>query len=374
MSGDNFVDPENLSRPGRSQAEESGRTVAEAVERALAALGMSRGDVEVEVLDEGSRGVLGIGAREARVRVRGKSRVEKLAVVQEVAGSIVTLMGFEAAIKAEEGLESVHVAADGENLAALIGKHGQTLGALETLVALIAGRRLGIPIRVEMDVLGYRERRRSALEALAQRVAERVAKSGREVALSPMAPRDRRIVHLTLQDHSRVMTSSRGEGELRRVVVVPKERARPSDEIRPEPPSAQRAPARERLQPSAEPRDNRGRSGNTPAEGRAERTRNTNYSGKWTAGGRIGRFQERTPQRGGRGAAGSLSRRTPGRGGDRSVGKRPEGLPVDEELEAEIQAHLESHLVPDRFEPAEDPGAAAEPEEHPRRDGKPDEG
>src|SRR3989304_3309601 len=138
----------NLPAP-QGDVEGAGRTVEEAVERALASIGLDRKDVDVEVIDEGSRGVLGLGAREARGRVRPRSGANRAGVIRAAAEELIGLMGFEAAITTAEGPESVRVEVEGENLGALIGKHGQTLAAMEALAALMSGRRLGVPVRIE---------------------------------------------------------------------------------------------------------------------------------------------------------------------------------------------------------------------------------
>lgn len=313
----------------RYPIEETGRTVEEAVERALTALGLQREAVLVEILDEGSRGVLGIGAREAKVRI--SPRHGRLPTVTAVATDLVTRMGFVPTIGVEDGPESVRVAVEGDNLGALIGKHGQTLAAIEALVALIAGRRLGGPIRVDLDVMSYRERRRSTLEALARRTAVRVARSGREVALAPMEARDRRIVHVALQDDPNVSTESRGEGEVRRVVIMPKSTGGEAGVGEPQKPDAAEK-GRDPQEPEIAPR---GKGAGAGSVRRPERSGNANQTQKRGNDARAGRYQDRS-------AADNRARgqtRRPPAAGLRSG--RPEGLPIDEELDAEIEAHLE---------------------------------
>lgn len=204
------------------ELEETGRTVDEAIEKALRTLGVSRDEVDVEVLEEGSRGVFGIGGKEARVLVRLREDYAGLAA--EIVGRIIKGMGFVGKVLAKRSKDSIDVTIEGEDLGALIGRRGQTLDALEYLATLILSRRLGKRLHITVDVEGYRERRRKALAALARRVAKRVAQEGREIPLEPMGARDRRIIHLTLQDHPRVYTYSQGEGEQRRVVIAPKPR------------------------------------------------------------------------------------------------------------------------------------------------------
>lgn len=326
------------------QIEQNGRTVTEAVQRVLAERGLRQEDVEVEVLDEGSRGVLGLGARDARVRIT--LRQGRSDTVRSVTEELLTLMGFRASVTAGEGPEGIRVDIAGENLGPLIGRNGHTLGAVETLAAVIAGRKLGAPVRIELDVAEYRNRRQQALQDLARRTAERVARYGREIALNPMDARDRRIIHMALQDHPVVITASRGEGEDRRVVVLP--RAKPaSGEYgeREEAVAGGQAPLPETHPSEAEPAS---QAAKTAGRGRANSRRFDQPSKQVprsrgsARGARLSRQQERpnTPTRWAR-------KPHPSGPAPRGSG-RPDGLPVDAELEAEIEAHLakerEKHL------------------------------
>lgn len=202
------------------RVEESGKTVDEAVERALNTLGASREDVTVEVLDPGARGMLGLGAREAHVRV---TLVESpAAVAHHLAERMLRLMAFAASVYAREQDGIVSLEIRGQDLGALIGHRGSTLESLELLLGLMVARGTGTRTRIVVDVEGYRDRRRLSLEEMARRVADRVQRERREIPMAPMDPRDRRIVHTTLADHPQVMTFSRGEGEVRHVVIAPR--------------------------------------------------------------------------------------------------------------------------------------------------------
>ncbi len=208
------------------QVETGGRTVEEALDRALAELGVVRDDVDVEVLDPGGRGVLGLGAHEARIRVT--LRENPGAVAHTVMARLLRHMGFSGTVHVREQDGMIAVQVSGEHLGALIGRRGATLDALQFLLGLMVTRQTRAKVRVAVDVEGYRERRRLALEDLARRTAERVAREGREVMLEPMDAGERRIVHTTLAGHAQVLTFSRGEGAARAVVVAPKvERAAP---------------------------------------------------------------------------------------------------------------------------------------------------
>jgi len=228
-------------------AEGSGRTVEEAIRDALRILGAKREDVDLMVLDEGSRGVLGIGARVARVRLtllseEGEEETsaepspagappqpvgdDAVAAARSITSALIEAMGFHGEVQAREDAGAVLVSISGGQLAPLIGRHGQTLEALELLVNLMTARRMGRRVPVVVDAERYRERRYLALQALARRTASRVRRSGRPVALEPMSAAERRVIHMALAQDPGVTTHSEGENEGRHVVISP--RARPS--------------------------------------------------------------------------------------------------------------------------------------------------
>lgn len=227
-------------------AEGSGRTVEEAIREALKVLGARREDVDLMVLDEGSRGVLGLGSRVARVRltllsemeedeasapsaapsapagVPGVDTAEAIKLAHDVASSLVEAMGFQAEIGAREEAGQVHVSVAGAQLAPLIGRHGQVLEALDLLVNLIVAHRQGRRIPVVVDVERYRERRVEVLQDMAQRFADRVRRTGHPLSLKPMSAAERRIVHTTLAEDGSVATHSEGQDPERRVVITPR--------------------------------------------------------------------------------------------------------------------------------------------------------
>ena len=203
-------------------AETAGRTVDEAVERALKELGAAREDVDVEILQEPKPALLGFGGREARVRVTRRPGPGSLA--REAAVEILGLMGLTTtSAEVTETAEGVSVTLEGQDLDSLIGSHGRTLGAIEFLVSLRLSRRAGHKVPLLLDAAGYRARREEALRQTARQAAERAAREGKPVFLDPMDPRDRRTVHLALKDDPAVATMSEGEEDERRVVVHPRE-------------------------------------------------------------------------------------------------------------------------------------------------------
>lgn len=213
------------------------KTVGEAVQHALAQLGVSREEVEITVVKEGKSGILGLGAEEAVVRVQrvgipakketditevARSTLERLLALTGVAGSVELQPQF---LTEEEKGSSGAIAFDikGEDLGILIGRWGQTLSALQYIVRLIVGHQTKSLVPIALDVGGYKQRRYQALQALAERFAEQVKVRGTPFTLRPMSANERRIIHLTLADHPDVTTESIGQGEARRVVILPKE-------------------------------------------------------------------------------------------------------------------------------------------------------
>lgn len=220
-------------------AEGSGRTVEEAIRDALRVLGVKRDEVDLMVLDEGSRGVLGLGSREARVRLTllseeggaeavaaeaqgapAEAGTDPVAAARSVTSSLLEAMGFRGMVNGRDDGGVVLVSITGQQLAPLIGRHGQTLEALELLVNLMVARRVGHRVSVVVDAERYRERRRDALQALAQRTADRVRRSAKPVALEPMSASERRVIHTALAQDQDVTTQSEGEGPNRHVVVL----------------------------------------------------------------------------------------------------------------------------------------------------------
>jgi spoIIIJ-associated protein len=224
---------------GRS-VEVSGRTVDEAIERALEQLGAGRDQVETEVLTEGSRGILGLGAEEARVKVtlaepvkypeeereefQAESReVSEIAI--DVLRDLLRHMGVRATVTIRDDMGGpalpVVLDVEGDDLGILIGRQGETLRDLQYITRLIVSRKVQHWVNVLVDVGGYKRRRERVLTELAQRMAERVVAEGRPVSLEPMPAHERRIVHMALRDHEFVTTESTGEGRRRKVVILP---------------------------------------------------------------------------------------------------------------------------------------------------------
>ncbi len=217
----------------RRSVEATGKSIDEAIEKALDELEADRGKVEIEVLAEGSRGVLGLGGEEARVRVTlpeeefAPPETDVAGIALETLKSLLHYMGIQADVVVQESSsdESLPVVLDvmGDNLGILIGRQGETLRDLQYITRLIVSRRLQRWANVVVDVEGYKRRRQRTLTELAERMARKAIAEARPVVLEPMPSHERRIVHIALRNHESVATESTGEGSRRKVVIVPKE-------------------------------------------------------------------------------------------------------------------------------------------------------
>lgn len=199
--------------------EQAGRTVEEAVDAALGRMGVSREQVEVEVMEEGNRGFLGIGSRDALVRVTlvpGKA-----ALVRDLLSRVLCEMGFSCQVEVDEDDRFIHASVSCERSGLLIGRHGQTINSLQYLINITAGRASTDRRQVVIDVADYRRKRQRSLEGLARKMASRARRQSRPVSMDPMPAHERRIVHLALQEVSGVSTTSEGHDPHRRVVIIP---------------------------------------------------------------------------------------------------------------------------------------------------------
>ena len=226
--------------------EASGRTVEEAIDRALEMLGATDDEVEIQILSEGGDMVRRDDAR-VRVRLRDERSSEDRAYaeeedfedeedtdfepdpeLQEQAGvaeefltGLLATMGLEAQVTASAGRDAARVDLTGSELALLIGRHGSTLEALQEVTRAAVQRRVTTRVLVNLDIEGYRARRRAILERRARSVAAKVRRSGKPQTLEPMPAFERKVVHDALTDFRGVSTSSEGEEPNRQVVINP---------------------------------------------------------------------------------------------------------------------------------------------------------
>ena len=219
--------------------EATGETVGEAKWAALRELerrhpGLDKTAVRFEVVAEGERGILGVGYEPARVLANLPAEAAEAAdaVAGDSAGQaaeartlvsrIVAALGVDAEVDGREEPEAIVVTCTGPDVGLLIGRHGQTIDAIQYLLNAIGWRTYGEERKeVVVDAAGYRARRRATLETLAVRVAERVRESGQREELEPMTAVERKVVHLRLKDEAGVATTSEGVEPNRYVVVVP---------------------------------------------------------------------------------------------------------------------------------------------------------
>lgn len=237
--------------------EAEGLSIDEAIENALATLSTTRDRVDIEIVENAARGLFGIGGRKARVRatlrppidaqVLGRSNAaveaparkeaaaskpaatvrepqvsrEMVERAQNILQEIVSRVGVDAgvAVKEEEGHTILDITGDTSGV--LIGRRGQMLDALEYIVNRIVIRDSSSPARFIIDSQDYRARHRKSLEDLARRMGEQAKKKRKPLTLNPLGPRDRRIVHLALQDDPTLTTHSSGDGYFRKVVIIP---------------------------------------------------------------------------------------------------------------------------------------------------------
>lgn len=246
----------------KREVEARGTDVDAAIEKGLAQLGVGRNDVIIEVVDEGSRGLLGIGSRDAVVRltsmltpptpkpqpvrekvappqpktvpalaasVTNDEEVDEKEVAADVIRELLDKMGVEADVSTRltepddvTGKQLNVVEINGDDLGMLIGPRGDTLNSIQYITRLMAGHKLRERANFVIDVQGYRERREQALARLAERMAQKVVTRRRPVSLEPMPPHERRIIHMTLRNDKAVYTQSTGEGKRRKVRILPK--------------------------------------------------------------------------------------------------------------------------------------------------------
>ncbi len=252
----------------RTTLEKIAPTAEEAIAAGLTELGLPEDSVEVEILDTGSRGLFGVGSRQARVRLTVKTSLtggetregnhipsplqpaastgaesaqelsdeafrvlddNLLFVSRQTVADLLEKMNVGAHIEVrygepdEENQRPILVDIQGDDLGVLIGRRAEILNALQYIVNLIVSKQVEHWVQVVIDVQGYRVRHERQLRQMAQRMADQAMKAGRRQVLEPMPASDRRIIHLELRDHPSVSTQSVGEEPTRKVTIIPKE-------------------------------------------------------------------------------------------------------------------------------------------------------
>lgn len=205
----------------------SAKTVDEAVTKALIELGITSDRLEYEVVEKGSAGFLGIGSKPAVIKARKKMDVieEGREFLEKVFQNMHMDVAIDIDFDKEEKVVSINLS--GPEMGVLIGKRGQTLDSLQHLVSLVINKNSEDYLRVKLDTENYRERRKTTLEHLAKNIAYKVKRTKRSMALEPMNPYERRIIHSALQNDNYVFTKSEGEEPFRHVVVMLKKGQKP---------------------------------------------------------------------------------------------------------------------------------------------------
>lgn len=199
--------------------EKTGRTVDEALELALIQLDTTRENVEVEVLEENSKGLFGLfGNKEAKIRVTLKVTVDSIA--ENFLKDVFENMGVHnTTINTALNQDVLNINVEGENMAILIGRRGQTLDSLQYLTSLVVNKGREDYVRVILDTENYRKKRKETLERLANKLAYKAKKMRKDIVLEPMNPYERRIIHSALQGNPHVSTRSEGDEPYRKVII-----------------------------------------------------------------------------------------------------------------------------------------------------------
>lgn len=196
-----------------------GKTVDDAVEAALAELGVGKDDVEITVLTEGNKGLFGLGSKEAEVKV---TVIEKSSeeIARDFLNTVLEDIGLEASVNISTDEERMNIEISGESMGVIIGRRGETLSALQYLTSLVVNRKTEVYTKISIDTENYKKKREESLIKLANKTAEKVIKYRRNITLDPMNPYERRIVHSSLQGNDKISTFSTGDEPMRRVVVA----------------------------------------------------------------------------------------------------------------------------------------------------------
>ena len=198
----------------------SAKTVNDAITEACQKFTITSDKLDYVVVEEGSSGFLGIGAKPAVIKAKVKDTIEDKAkdFLKEVFDAMNLTVVID--VKYDEENRNMDIELSGDEMGVLIGKRGQTLDSLQYLVSLVVNKDVEDYIRVKVDTEDYRKRRKATLENLAKNIAYKVKRTKRSVSLEPMNPYERRVIHSALQNDKYVTTHSEGEEPFRRVVVT----------------------------------------------------------------------------------------------------------------------------------------------------------
>ena len=201
----------------------SAKTVSDAITEACQKLSIPSAKLEYEVLEEGSTGFLGLGAKAAKIKARVKEEEKTIDMVaKDFLTEVFKAMNLPVVlnIKYDDIEKVLDIDLAGDDMGVLIGKRGQTLDSIQYLVSLVVNKGKEDYIRVKLDTENYRQRRKATLENLAKNIAFKVKRTKRPVSLEPMNPYERRVIHSALQNDRFVATHSEGDEPYRHVVVT----------------------------------------------------------------------------------------------------------------------------------------------------------
>ncbi|WP_226668599.1 RNA-binding cell elongation regulator Jag/EloR [Metabacillus litoralis] len=201
----------------------NGHTVEEAVEEAIKRLNATKDEVEITILDEGKKGLLGIFWKKPAI-VKVVLKQDPVKESQTFLEEVIKKMGIEAKINVKKTGKTALFQINGDNMAVLIGKRGQTLNSLQFLTQLVANRYSNHYLQIIIDAENYRERRKETLTLLAARLAQQVKRTSNKVSLEPMPSNERKIIHAALAEYSDLKTYSVGDEPNRHLVISPKKK------------------------------------------------------------------------------------------------------------------------------------------------------
>ena len=209
-----------------------GKTTEEAIGNASRALNTPAEELNIDVIEPGSAGIFGlVGGKKARIKVSVKYTPEPqepdgAGLAKEVLEKILSLIPIDAVIKAEQIDGKITLTISGDQCGLLIGRKGKTLDALQFIVNKIVSKALDKKVDVVIDSENYRSKREESLTQLAKKLGDKAKRSKKSVTTAPLNPYDRRIVHLTLKEDQELETRSRGEGLMKRIVIIPKNKGK----------------------------------------------------------------------------------------------------------------------------------------------------
>lgn len=221
----------------------TGKNVDEAINNGLESLSFSREDVEIEVIEEGSQGILGIGAKQAEVKItydeseesedevyygddesfEGEQITEAEDKAVSFVAGVLSGIGIHGNLDSYREDDTIYISVTGPECGNAIGHHGETLDAISYMTNLVANKASEERVHVHLDIDGYRKHREQVIINLADKASYKAKKSGRKIFMEAMTPAERRIVHSYLQNVDGVTTQSEGEEPRRKVVVIPLE-------------------------------------------------------------------------------------------------------------------------------------------------------